>query len=129
MFFCPFSPFTKNHNHMRYGSWDTEWDSEFSVILGHFFALLPPPHPANNLHNQNFEKMKKVSGDVIILHMRTRNYNHMMYASWDMECNTFFFWSFLAIFCPFTLLTTPKIKIWGKYKIHWEILFFYRSVP
>ena len=28
---------TKNHNHMRYGSWDTEWDTEYFVILGQFF--------------------------------------------------------------------------------------------
>ena len=29
---------TKNHNHMRYSSWNTEKD-KFFVILGHFFAL------------------------------------------------------------------------------------------
>ena len=46
---------TKNHNHMRYSSWDMEWDNFFAVYL------LP-----NNPENQNFEKMKKASGDVII---------------------------------------------------------------
>ena len=39
--------------------------TEFFVILGHFF----PFSPSNNQQNQNFEKMKKASGDVIILHM------------------------------------------------------------
>ena len=28
--------------------------------------------------------MKKTPGDIIILHMRTTNDNHMVYGSWDM---------------------------------------------
>ena len=66
-----------------------EWETEFFVILGPFFAFLlpPPPHPPNNSENQNFVKTKKAPGDVTIFHMRTKNYNHMMYASWDMECD------------------------------------------
>ena len=51
--------------------------TEFFVILGYFFALLPPNYP----ENQNFEKMKKIPGDIIILHMSTLNQNHMMYDS------------------------------------------------
>ena len=31
--------------------------------------------------------MKKTPGDIIILHMRTINDNHMMYGSWDTECD------------------------------------------
>ena len=31
--------------------------------------------------NQNFEKMKKIAGDIIILQMSTKNNNHMMYGS------------------------------------------------
>ena len=71
---------TKSHNHMRHGSSDME--SETNRIFCHFgpfFALLPPP--PNNPKNQNFEKMEKASGDVIILHLCTKNHNHMMYAS------------------------------------------------
>ena len=49
--------------------------------FGLFFALLPPPPPPNNLQNQNFEKMKKTPGYVIILHMCTINENYMMYGS------------------------------------------------
>ena len=33
------------------------------------------------MKNQNFEKMKTASGDVIISHMRTKNNDHMMYGS------------------------------------------------
>ena len=54
--------------------WSTT-DRSFSH-LGPFFVLLPPAHP-NNPVNQNFEKMKKTSGDIIILHKCTINNNHM----------------------------------------------------
>ena len=49
----------------------------FFVILGHFL----PFYPTNSPENQNFEKMKKESGDVTILHTCTTNHNHLMYAS------------------------------------------------
>ena len=49
--------------------------------FGLFFALLPPNSPKN----QNFEKMKQKPGD-IILHKCTKNYDQMMYGSWDMLC-------------------------------------------
>ena len=64
--------------------------------IGNYGAFFYPP---DNLENQNFEKMKKASGDVITLHMCTKNHNHMMYASWDMECNRQF-----LHFGPFLLL-------------------------
>ena len=38
-------------------------------------------YPTNNLKNQNFEKMKKMPGDSIILHLCTTNENHMMHGS------------------------------------------------
>ena len=108
---------TKNHNHevqfFRYGVRGTEFFVEF-------FCLFTP----NNLENQNAEKMKKVSGDVIILHMCTKNQDHMMHASWDMECNRHNILSFWANFCPFTPLMTQKIKILKKWKKHLEISFY-----
>ena len=80
---------TKNHNHMRYSSWDTEWDIflSFWIILQlhitnddhmmygswdikqhrHDFlsiwAIFCLFTPSNNPENQNFEKMKKTPGD------------------------------------------------------------------
>ena len=41
------------------------WQTEFFVILDRFL----PFYPLNNLKNQNFEKLKKTPGDIIILHM------------------------------------------------------------
>ena len=76
-----------------------------------FFVLL---HHLKNLENHNFEKMKKIASDIIILHMCTKNHNHMMYASWKMECNRHKFLSFWTIFCRFTTQLTPKFKIWKK---------------
>ena len=45
--------------------------------FGLFFALLTPNIP----ENQNLRKMKKTPGDIIILHMHTKNYDQMMYRS------------------------------------------------
>ena len=57
---------TKNHNHMRYSSWYTEWDK------------------------QNFEQMKKASEDVIILNLCNKKHDQMMYAYSDTEFNRHF---------------------------------------
>ena len=48
--------------------------TEFFLILDHFL----PFYPANNPENQNFEKMIKTPGDIIIS-QRTINYDQMMY--------------------------------------------------
>ena len=58
-----------------YGSWDVEWDRYNFLSLWAIFVLLPPC----NLENKNFVRIKKVPGDIIILHMK--NHDHMMYAS------------------------------------------------
>ena len=101
---------TTNDNQMMYGSWDINW------IFGHFvlfFALLP----SNKMKNQNFEKLKKTPGDIIILHMSTINENYMMCGSWDMECDRQIFFSFWTIFWLFyTPITTQRIKILKNWK-------------
>ena len=60
--------------------------------------------------------MKKIPEDIIILHMFTKNDIHMMYGSWDMVRDRQNFWQFWVILCPFTSLTTQKIKISKKWK-------------
>ena len=52
----------------------------FFVILGHVMPF-DPPTPPNNSKNQNLEKMRNVSGDIIILHLCTINDDHMIYSS------------------------------------------------
>ena len=96
-----------------------QW-TEFFYILGHFLHFDPP----NNPENQSFEKLKKMSGDIFILHLCTANDDHMMYGSSDIKHgrqNVLLFW---AIFCLFIPLTTRKIKILKKRKKFLEILSF-----
>ena len=66
-----------------------------------FFVLLPLQHS----RNQNFEKMKKASTDIIILHSCTKDHDHMLYCFWDKMTDGCNFYSFCASFCPFL----PKI--------------------
>ena len=75
---------TKKHNDMRYSSWDTKCDKIF-CHFGHFLPCYPLP--PNNPENQNFEKMKKTSGDVIILNLHNKKHDYMIYAYSDMECD------------------------------------------
>ena len=57
------------------------------VILDHFL----PFYANNTLENKNFEKIRKSPWDIIISHICIINENHMMYGSWDMEHNSFFY--------------------------------------
>ena len=55
------------------------------IVISHFglvFVLLPPFF--NSPKNQNFGKMKKKPGDIFILHICTKNYDQMMYSSWNI---------------------------------------------
>ena len=82
----------------------------FVVVLGHFLPFYPHNSPKNKTIKK--KKMKKTPGDIIILHKCTKNHDHRLYCSWDMAqdgCNWYF--SFWAIFCSFTSLTTRKMKI------------------
>ena len=70
----------------------------------------------------NFEKMKKTPGDIIILHMST-------ISSRDIERDGHTFLSFWTIFCRITPLTTQKIKILKKnFKKRLKISLLYTSV-
>ena len=70
---------TENHNHMLDCSWDMTRDG--CNFYFSFWAIFLPK-------NQNLKKWKKkTSGDIIILHMCTKNYDHMMHGSWD-RCTT-----------------------------------------
>ena len=60
--------------------------------------------------------MKKIPGDIIILHKCTKNHDHMLHCSWDMAHVRYNYFSFWAIFCSFTPLTAQKIKILKKWK-------------
>ena len=63
---------------MMYGSRDMEHNRQNFLS---FRAIFLPFYHSNNPQNQNFEKMKKIPGDIIILLLCTTNDNHMMYGS------------------------------------------------
>ena len=106
----------------RYGAWQMQF---LFFILDYFLPFYSPNSPKN----QNFEKMKKMPGNIIILHKCTKNYDEMMYGSWDMvhdRCNCYF--SFWATFCTFTPLKPKKSKSLKKWKKCMEISLFYKCV-
>ena len=84
--------------------------TEFFVILGHFL----PFHPPNNPENQNFKKLKKIQGDLIILLTCTINDNHMMYGSRDVEHKQNFF--ILDCLLPFYPPMDPENQNFEKAK-------------
>ena len=90
--------YTINDNHMIYSSWDMKHDVQNFLSFWTVFCLFTPYNPKN----QNFEKLRKKPGYIIILHMCTINYNYMMYGSWDIECDWQNVLPFWTIFCPFT---------------------------
>ena len=99
---------TINDNHIMYGSWDIKCHRQNFLS---FQTMFCPFYPPKKLKNQILKKLKKMSWDIILLHMHTINDNHMMYGSWDMERDGQNFLSFWTILCHITLLKTWKIKI------------------
>ena len=59
------------------------------LILIFYVGLFLPfyPLPPNIPKNQNLKKMKKIPGDIIILHMCTKDNDHMIYSSSNIVCN------------------------------------------
>ena len=77
---------TKNHNHMRYSSWDTKWDG-ICCHFGPYFAFLTPfPPKPNNPQNQNLKKKWKKHLQMSSFQTcATKKHDHMIYAYSDME--------------------------------------------
>ena len=78
--------------------------------FGPFFTLL---HPPKNQKNQNFKKLKKLSGYILILHKCTKNRDHMLHYFLDMARNGLNSFFPLGYFLPFYLpnnLKNEKLK-------------------
>ena len=117
---------TINENHKMYSSWDMKRDGQNFLSFWTVFCIFTP---LTCPRNKNFKKMKKTTGDIIILHKCNKNHDHMQYCSWDMACdgcNCYF--SFWAIFCHFTLppppLNSPKNQNFKKWKKYLQISSF-----
>ena len=115
------------------------------VILGHFLPFYPlKTQKIKILKNEkscwryyHFTSVyqNSQSYDVQFLeilsfykYMCTINKDHMIYGSSNIRCNRQKFLSLWAIFCPFSPMTTWKIKLL-KLKKHLEILSFYKFAP
>ena len=73
-FFCPFTTLTTQRIWSMIPEIWSATDRTF-CHFGSFFALFPP----KNLKNQNFEKIKKMCWDIIILHKCTKNHDQICY--------------------------------------------------
>ena len=76
---------TKNHDHMLYCSWNMVRDR-----CNCYFSFWTSFYPFILLTSQKikfFKKWKKKAWRYHLLHMCTKNYDQMMYGSWDMVCN------------------------------------------
>ena len=101
-----------------YDSWDMEHDRQNLFSFWTIFCPFTPPLTPYNPENQNFEKIKKTPGDIIILHKCNINDNHIWYMVPEIwsKVHQMKFLSSLATFCHFTALTAWKIRISKKMK-------------
>ena len=76
---------------MMYDSWDIGCNRQIFSHFVPFFALLLLPPPFTTQTIKILQKWKKTPRDIIILHKCTIIDNHMIYRSWDINCNTDFF--------------------------------------
>ena len=107
---------TKSHNHMSSGSWDTKWNTEFLVILGHFWPFYPPPSLMTTWKIKILKNWKK--------HLEISSfYTCVPKMIWCILLEVWNFFSFSNIFCPFAphpSLTIQKSKFWKNEKTAWR---------
>ena len=120
---------TINDNHIMYGSWHIEHDTQIFLSFWTNFC------PFTILKTQKIKilkKWKKTPGDIIILHKCTKNHDHMLYCSWDIthdRCNCYFsIWAFFPPLLPLNLPQKLKFHRNEKKKL-WQIPSLYTSVP
>ena len=103
---------TKKQTHMRYGSWDTEWEN-FLSFWSILCPLTPSPPPLTTQKIKILKKWKK--------HLKISSFYTCVPKITIIWCMLADIWSVTDIFChfrpffsPFTKLLTLKIKIWKK---------------
>ena len=115
---------TKNQDHMLHCSWDKTCNGCNCYFS--FWTTFCPFTPLTAQKIKISKKWKKKPGDIIILHKCAKNHGHTLYCSWDMVCDRCNYFSFWAIFCPFTPppnspknenFTKRKKKTWRYYHI------------
>ena len=119
------------HKWQSFDVWFLRYEArqtEFIVILGHFL----PFYHTNNPKNQNFQKMKKTPGDIIILHLCTTNYDAWFMRRGAQQTEFFvtlgYFFPFIPSLSPNPPPKAQKIKIKSEKK-RLEISSRYTTVP
>ena len=111
--------YAKNHDYMLYCSWDMAHNTCNCYFS--FWAIFCTFTPLTAQKIDISKKKKKTPRDIIISHKCTKNHDNRLHCSWDVVCDRFnCYFSFWAIFCPFTPVVAQKIKISKKCR---EILF------
>ena len=102
----------KNHNHMMYGSLDTEWDRQNFLSFWAIFCSFSPL----TTWKIKIVKLKKSPGNIIIFHIFTINDNH--YDVWFLRYGAKQTEVFVILdrFLPFYSPNNPKIQNFGKMK-------------
>ena len=95
---------------------------------GLFFPFLPPYGTRKSKFFWKWKKQKS-TWKHYHLQMCTINNSHRVYGSRDIECKGQIFLSFWTVFCSFTPLANPKIKIFEIWKKYLVISSFYICVP
>ena len=115
---------SKDQNHMMYGSWDTEWDRQ--KILMFWAHFLPFYHPPNKSKKSKFwTKMKKMSGDIILLHIHVCH-KWTLYDIWFLRCKVWLTESFVILYHFLPFQPTDNSENWKK---HLDIWPFYTFAP
>ena len=101
--------------------------STTDIIFSHFgpiFVLLPPIIPDYWKNEKNLWRYHHFT----LVYHKWQSYDILLLR---YQVDRQIFLSFWAIFCPFTPLTTPKIRFWKKWKKKkcLEISSFYTSAP
>ena len=110
-----------NKDHVILDSWNIKCDRQKFLSFWTIF------YPFSSLATWKIKtfRLKKTTGNTIILYICTINNNHMMYGSWDMERIKQFF-VILDRFLPFG---QRKSKFSKNEKKHLKILSFCKCVP
>ena len=107
---------TINEDPIIHGSWNIRCDRQkFSIFWAIFCAFSPL-----TTWKIKILSFKKTPGYILILHICTINDKHMIYVSWDMECDRHNFYHYL--------LNSPKTQNSKKWKKCLEISSFYTCV-
>ena len=91
---------TTNDDHMMYGSWDMECNRPNFLS---FWTILCPFSHYRQRKSKFWKNEKNTLSYYHFTHVYHTNDNHMIYGSWDMECDRQIFchfWPFLALLPP-----------------------------